>query len=552
MRETRSINDLLLSESKSLQHTGNIPHPSYGTGWGAIQGFESEAAWSSYLDSMSSAGSTNNIQKYRTLVGDLSRNSLIMAAVRFLGDALPEAPLQEKIKKGGASGEKGKSEVVAASKAVKLWNKPNEFYSGSTLKRGLAFSLVLASNAYIIKNFDNNGAFPIELWWEPHWTCRPVWPTDGSEFISNYEVYRQGEWLPIATENVIHIRDGMHPYNLRIGLSGNDSILRELYGDGEAANYYASLMGGSGIPGFLVGIDKDVKIDQPGVERMEKMIVSKTTGERKGQPMIIKGGRAYKLGYSPREMNLVETRYMAEDRFCATQGIPAVVLELGSGQAHSIYNNVNMAMERAWRSYVCPKLTMIEEELTNNFLPDFYDKAPEDEGRYLMHDLGEVQALQEDVDAKAKRHGQLLKDGVEKRSEARSALGLGSSIEGDEEVDNVFYISGSTQILKPGEIPAAPDPGMGFGEPGNTEEALGIDQAGQTALSAANGGKPTPKLVAVKGMPTAKSGLNEKDIQGTISYLKRLRMQKAVNLMTAGKMPPPRAKKSNGDSHVIG
>lgn len=450
------INDQMILASKAMQGPGgNLPFPSYGSGYGASRIWESEAQWDAWTDLQYGDGAIN-IQKYRQKLGDLSRNSLMCAAIRLLGDSFLEAPIQVKEKKGGKSGKKGESKIIADHKLPALWNRPNNFYDGTVLKKGIAFSLVLASNAYIIKNFSQNGLWPLELWWEPHWTIRPMFPMNGSAFISHYEVNRNGMWYQVPIENVIHIRDGIHPYNQRLGFSGNDSISPELFADAEAAGYYASLLGGSGVPQFMVGIDKGMKLDQKKAEAMEKMIVRKTTGDRKGQPFVIGGGRAYKLGISPKDLDMSEARFAAEDRFCAIKGIPAACLELGSGRAHSIYNNVNAAMERVWRSFICPKLTMLEGQLDVSLLEDFEDVTPgQPNNRYCEHDLSQIQALQEDEDAKAKRWGQLFKDGLAMRSEARSSMNLGASDESNPDQDKVFFVLKGGSLVKPNEEPLA-------------------------------------------------------------------------------------------------
>lgn len=548
-----TINDLLLAGLKSMQT--NIPFPSAGGGWGASQLFHSEASWDSWIDGQS----TNNVERYRKLVGDLSHNSLIMAAVRFLGDAIPEAPLCVKKRATDKDGQKQEAVIMPDHPVSKLWKRPNEFYSGSTLKRAIAFSLVLASNAYVIKNFNKVNTKPLELWWEPHWTIRPIWAVDGSNFIQNYQVNRNGQWYDIPVENIIHIRDGIHPYNQRLGLSGNDSILRELYGDEEAANYYATLMGGAGIPGIAISIDKERKIDQPKLDALEKRIVEKTSGSRKGQPLVLYGARPYKMGLNPRELDLRETRYTAEDRFCATQGIPAVVLELGTGQDHSIYNNVKQAMERAWRGYVCPKLTMIEEELDVQLLEDFEKK---DSAYYCEHDLSEVQALQEDQDQKASRLNLLYNGGSIMKSEVRSGMGFGPSDPADPDKDKVFSVNGTLVMageqplpsgeqivdMKTGKVvrgappappPASPPMDAGAGEQAPTSEEPADLLKTVKAMTVGEGNK---------ALPNGKQLLTPKDVQATISFLKKHRFDKAAGMM----MARTAVKKPNGNSKILG
>lgn len=328
-----SLDDQLFQECKAFHGSSDrLPFPTQGSGWGAAPIYSSWDAWDTALDRQYSGAGTINRIDYAAKIGDLSRSSLVVAAIRFLGNVLPEARLEVK----ESTGEKGESKVIPEHPLTKLWERPNDFYSGSTLKKGIAFSWILSGNAYILKFFNNTKTKPLELWYEPHWTMRPVWPVDGSEYISNYEVNRNGVWTPVPVENVIHLRDGIHPYNQRLGFSGIESVLRELYADMEAANYYGSLMGGSAIPPFMVSIDAGVTMKQEQVTEFANELIRKTTGSRRGEPIVAKGAKAYKLGFNPRELDLRESRYMAEDRFCAVMGIPAVVMELGSGLVHCL------------------------------------------------------------------------------------------------------------------------------------------------------------------------------------------------------------------------
>jgi HK97 family phage portal protein len=392
---------------------------------------------------------------YANKVGDLAQSSLLVSAIRWLGNVFPKAPLYVK----ETTGVKGESKNVPNHPLELLWKRPNKFYSGSTLKKGIAFSWVLRSEAFILKFFNNADTEPLELWWEPHWTIRPVWPIDGSEFIAYYEVNRDGQWLKIPVENVIHLRDGLNPYNQRAGFSGVPSILRELYGDNEAANYYATLMGGSAVPPFLVSLDRDMKINQGEIDAFTKDLIRKTSGKRKGQPIVAKGARAYKLGFNPRELDLRETRYMSEDRFCAVMGIPAQVLELGSGQLRSTYHNMSEAEARAWDEYVLPMLTHIEEELNVQLLSDW---EGDNQSLYCQHDTSKIQALQEDETAKSARIGQQYTDGIIMRSEARAALNYGPS-DGKEnsEVDKIFKSeSNPLAVTPPGNQELVPTNGI--------------------------------------------------------------------------------------------
>jgi HK97 family phage portal protein len=463
----KSVNDQLFDAVKALPSSSGsgssamVPFQGYGGGgWGSGAMYSSMDSWDRTLDSMYGWGGGTSKVDWSAKVGDLRYSSLIMSAVRFLGNVLPESPLQVKEnKKGGKNGAKGESTVVDDHPMTKLWERPNPYYAGSTLRKGIAFSWVMRSEAYILKMYSNAKTVK-ELWYEPPWSIRPVWPIDGSAYIAYYEVFRNGTWMPVAPEQVIHLRDGIDPYNQRIGLSGAAALMREFFGDSEAANYYANIMGGSGMPPFFVTLDPGMTMKPEDMEKFRAELLRRTTGDRKGEPMVIKGGKPTKLGFSPRELDLRESRYMAEERFCAVMGIPAVVLELGSGMQHSIYNNVKQAMERAYYSYIIPLLRHLEEELTVQLLADFESTDADgaiSTGRYLKHDLSKVQALQDDVDAKAKRVQGLYDAEIIMRSEARSEMNYGASDGNDDsDVDKVF--KSDVAISKRESVDAAGNP----------------------------------------------------------------------------------------------
>lgn len=393
--------------------------------WGSTPVYSSWSAW----DSAHSSGFAGTNLNYSQLVGDLWQSSLVMSGVRWLGNVLPSAPLMVK----ESTGKKGESDEIPNHELVRLWRRPNKFYSGSTLLKGFAFSWILSGNACFIKVWNKAGTKPTELWYEPHWSIRPRWVGDqkgafipGPEgddpnaLIAYYELDREWGKMRVETSDVIHFRDGFDPANRRLGLSRVGAILREIYGDGEAANYAARLAGGSGVPSFVLSIDKDLDVKPDDIRGIQAELVRKTTGDQKGQPMVVTGGKVEKMGVDPDKMDLRSSHRFSEERFSAVTGIPAVALELGAGHEHSIYNNVKAADERAWEAYLLPLYTHMEDELNVQLLEDFEGESSR---RYCRFDISGVRALQEDEDAKHKRVVGDYQGGVISKGEARSALG---------------------------------------------------------------------------------------------------------------------------------
>jgi HK97 family phage portal protein len=398
----------------------------------------------------------NSDINYETAVGDPSKSSLVMSAVRWLGNTLPEAPVQVK-RPGQADGE---AEAVENHPLVELLRKPNDYYAGDNLWTAFAFSWILDGNCYFIKVRNRLGQV-IELWYEPHWSIRPRWKDDRkgnfqqkegddpAAFITYYEVDRESRKYRVEASDIVHFRDGNDPHNPRKGWSYVGSILREIYGDNEVSNYSARLLGGSAVPPFMVTIDTQIQnFSQEDADGLAAHLERRTTGDQKGKPLVVYGGKPEKLAFSPEELDLKMLHRFSEERFCAVTGIPAVVLGLGAGLDHSIYNNVKQADERAYEAYLIPLYRRIAAQLNVQLMPDFDAK-----GLYATHDLSGVRALQEDEDAKVKRVVSLFQSGVITWNEARSKTGFDLEDGGD-----VVMVKTGVQLVKKEEIGAEPEP----------------------------------------------------------------------------------------------
>jgi HK97 family phage portal protein len=473
------------------------PRSSYGA---SVPTYSSWAEWDRSLG----WGVDNNSIDYARRIGEPTSSSLIMAGVRWLGNTAPEAPLMVK----ETTGNQGESEEVAGHDLVELWRRPNPFYSGSTLMKCIGFSWMVNANAYVIKIRDGFKRVA-ELWWEPHWTIRPRWFNDGrgawigplkgkrddpDALISYYEMDRGPHKNRVEVEDVIHLRDGWVDPSTRCGTNGLSSIFREIFGDNEAAAFFANLVDTGGMPKFILSLDKDVQADQAKRDEIAERTHRQTTGKNRNKVLVLSGVTPHKMSWSPEELDLRASRYMSEERFCAVTGIPAVVLELGSGQEHSIYNNVAQASERAVESYLVPFWGHIGEELTVQLLPDFETrergtvkavqsvkgfiqtreavavKARSGRMRYVEHDLSRVRALQEDEDAKHRRVGMDYRNGIIDRFEARSALNYKPT---DEDALVFFPNTGQKQGERPpqfteGEL-VPPTKSLPAGQPSDEE-----------------------------------------------------------------------------------
>lgn len=431
------IKGLTISRSGSPARRGSDPVLSFGrdfslwNNWWAMEADDSEP-------------------DYAARLGDLSRSSLVMAAVRWVGNTLPEAPLM--VKEPGA--EEGESEEVKGHPLVELLRYPNPYYAGDSLWTAFAYSWVISGNVYFIKVRDGQGKVS-ELWYEPHWNVRPV--TDDkrvlltSGVVDRYELSRGNLWYPVPKEDVIHFKDGLDPHDPRYGLSFVGTILRELYGDQEAARFAARLSSGGGVPPWVMTIDPAITgFDSKQAEALEQVLYEKTAGKKKGRPMVVYGGKAERLGFTPEEMDVKMLRRLPEERFAAVTGIPAVVLELGAGTDHSIYNNVRQAVERAYEAYLIPLQRRIAAQLNLHLLPEF---EGEESDCYVTHDLSKVRALAEDETEIHKRYRESLLAGGITLNEYRSKIGMPEASDG-----NVYYVPTGVKVVKEGGLGQEPEP----------------------------------------------------------------------------------------------
>lgn len=389
------------------------------------------------------AGSTLD---FKSLAGPPESSSLVMAAARWVGNVMPEAPLlvREGVKKGEA-------ETVPEHPMIELLKRPNPYYSGSTLWKAFAFSWVIDGNVYLLKVRNGMGKV-IELWNVPHHLIRPVWPkSDNSVFISSYEYTIDGAKYYIDPKDVVHFRDGLDPAT-RKGLSPLASLMREVYADNEAANFSAALLKNGGVP-FWVIIPKG-EIDQVEGERIREIAVNRTQGDERGKPMVLSSGVDIKeLTFDPKRMDLRTIRRLPEERVSAVIGIPAIVLGFGAGLDRNTYANAEAADRQAYQSYMKPLWRYIDEELNHQLLPDF----EANKARYVIHDLASVGALQEDETKKSARITDQYQKGLILRREGRTPLGYGSSDPSNPDADNVFFDLRGASLLPPGQdAPDAP------------------------------------------------------------------------------------------------
>lgn len=401
--------------------------------------------------------------------GPATSSSLVMAAVNWAGTALPEAPIQM-LERNGAN-----YEPIADHPLSGLMARPNPYMSGELLWKCFALSWLINGNVYFRK-VRNAYDQVIEIWYECHDTIRPRWPEDGYEFISFYEVLRNGTWYRVEKRDVIHFRYGYDPENRRLGLSPLGSLMREIFTDNERGRYSALILRNGGVVPVLL-TNETAGTDEIDAKEIKREFEYRTTGDNLGKPIVLAGAwKLQSVGASPEKLLVDKFSTIPEERIAAVLTIPAAVLGFGAGlQQTKVGATMRELREQAFESFVIPTYRIIDGELNVQLLSDFEDTST----HKISHDLAEVRVLQEDRTALYAREALAYEKGLKTRAEVRSALGL----EADSEDDVYFIEPGLTTMEQTQEIVGtAPD-----GQAADTADPAKDKKQPSTTKAAANG-----------------------------------------------------------------
>lgn len=382
---------------------------------------------------------------YAKELGDLRTSALFMAAHTWLSSGLAAARLT--VVELDAD---NKETEIVNHPLIELFENPNPYYGSEELLSGIALNWLWTSTAYIIINRGQLNQ-PVELWHEPWWSIRPVWPDDGSAFISGYEVERDGYWKPVPFENVLVLRKGID-METRIGQTQLPALLREYYTDRQGADFGALLMTNGRVPPVLISLGNEkMPVSEGQAIALKESLVRKMSGKTTGEPAVIPApAEVHMLNYDYSKTGLRDVRQIPEERFCSAMGISPYSLHFGTSRSASTFSNVEQYLRYDYRAYIVPFQKYIAKRLAKELLPQF-DTATNHQVRWNYDD---VELMQGDITAEWNRIIAAFKSRVLDQAEARDGLGYAF----DDSHKGVYYPvpAASTSEQEPEGIPPAP------------------------------------------------------------------------------------------------
>lgn len=417
-------------------------------------------------------------REYRSAVGDGSSNSICEATIMWIARNFPEAdPVVLQTDPNNDI-----PQVLRSHPLAKKLRRPNYVYgdtatgySGVLLWMGTMVSWNIDGNAYWLKRRTPSGALR-ELWYIPHFMIEPRGSiNDGGIYVDHYD-YRGPDGTTIQLDpvrDVFHMRYGIDPDNPLKGRSPLRTAYRELFTDEKGAQTTAALLANLGVPGLVISPTKDAKTRPTDDEKnaIKARYQQSWGNDRIGEPIVMSSPtEVSQFGFNPEQLSLAALRDIPEERVTALLGVPAAVVGFGTGlQTAKVGATMSELRDQAFENCLIPTHRLAAGELDIQMLPEFVSSEDEYDRHAVAFDLSRSTALVDATQKKATIHSTLVRAMIEKRGEARGAMGMRT-----DPADDVF-------VGSPGVIPSTGKPPADVPQP--TEQTTGTNPAIAKAIA---------------------------------------------------------------------
>jgi HK97 family phage portal protein len=360
-------------------------------------------------------GSTKD---WARVAGDLGLNGIVASAIDWYVRNYPQAT-----PKYYRPVDSQQAEPVEDHPVIALMAQPDPMVMGSLFWSWVIQDYKLFGNTYLRKIRSTTRGVVTALQFLPQDMVRPV--GNGINPLTHYVYTTDGRSFDIPVSDIIHIRYGREPSDIRLGRSPVTAVLREIATDNTASTTAWGLLANGAMPSLIVGPDaKDqtVDISMDDARQVKRQLHEDLSGDGSGGIVVMTG--AYKMdrvSLTPSELALDSVRRVPEERICSALGLNPMVLGLGAGLERSTYSNYERAQQAAWEDGMVPLLRVLADAITADLLPEYPETQ---EGDFVQYDLEGVRALADDLSAEADRAEKLYKAGIIDRAEAKRIAGL--------------------------------------------------------------------------------------------------------------------------------
>ena len=297
--------------------------------------------------------------------------------------------------------------------AQRLLDTPNPFWTRGDLWRSTETYLGLWGSAYWGLERDAQGQVS-EIW-----PLRPdktrVIP-DTERYIKGFVYVGQGQRLiPYVPEDIVWIHY-FNPLDEYAGLSPIAPLRLSADMGLDALRASRNNLSNESTPGLFVETT-DTPTDDEVKEFYERWEARFKGVDKVRRPVLLSGGmKAANLGFSPKDMEYVQSLRWSLEDVARVYGIPKAML----GDIERItFSNFQTARKVLWEDTIVPQLIFYQEALQQMLLPNFSDPA-----LTVEFDLTVVEALRENENDKAQRRQVYVNTGILTINEVRQEMNL--------------------------------------------------------------------------------------------------------------------------------
>lgn len=288
-----------------------------------------------------------------TLFSIVNRTSTSTAAVRW------------RLYRSAASGLDEDRTEITKHQALKVWKRPNNFFTGTLFVETFQQHVDLVGEGWWVLGRSSGLTFPTEMWPVRPDRIRPV--PSYENYLVGY-IYRSpdGEEVPLQLNEVIQLRmpNPLDPYR---GMGPVQTILMDLDSDRYSAEWNRNFFINSAEPGGVIEVDRHLT-DGEFDEMTSRWNESHRGVTRAHRIAVLEHGKYVPRAFSQRDMQFAELRGLSQDVIRGAFGIPKFAV----GDLEDV-NRATAEASKAWFSeqMTVPRLERIKDALNFQFLPTF-------------------------------------------------------------------------------------------------------------------------------------------------------------------------------------
>lgn len=375
----------------------------------------------------------------------------------------------------------GEWQPVDAHPLTNLLNKPNPWDNGESFLRSWIASENFSDNFYceIVRS---GAGIPVGLYPLNPVYLVPQYVMRGSSWVIDfYYYYQTGFPIRLEVDDVL-VRRRHGVGSIYSEVSAMQIVLASVDADAAGTDYVRAIYNNGGSPSGILVNKGRAWSDQEALAAQQKWTARYGRGgtSRGGIAVINAEAAEYQaVGMKLNEMGNGNLDDKTETRICMAFGVPPILIGALVGLKHITQNATSKsAMKDFWDHTLSPELKSIRKFLTWELLPMFEPIETIKRGDIRVNwDMSQVMALQDDMDAIAKRAVEIYKGGIAKLDEARGLVKLDAV--GGEEGEAFFKAPAPTMNIGNGEAPKVPEKPKS-----QMEQILANAVKGDTGLSA--------------------------------------------------------------------